>query len=284
MEVRYGQDARSPTLRPHAVLVTGAGSGIGRAVAELLAERGAGVVAVDRDEDGLASLAGIGGVVPLAGDVTDEETNRAAVALAVEAYGRLDGAVLNAGIGGTRPLEAPGALEAAERIFSVNVRGPVLGIRAAAPALRSAGGGAIVVTASVAGLRADPGGWAYNASKAAVINLVRAAALDYAADGIRVNALAPGLTRTRITAGAGRSPDLRSALERAVPMGRFAEPREQAEAVWFLLSPAASYVTGTTLVVDGGLDANLGLLPLPGQGAEAAGGTSRADNAVGGSE
>ncbi|XVQ89560.1 SDR family NAD(P)-dependent oxidoreductase [Microbispora siamensis] len=259
-----GVPGRARGERPlRAVLVTGAASGIGRAVAELLVERGVGVVAVDHDEDGLASLAGLGGVLPHAGDVTAEETGRAAVALAVEEYGLLDGAVLNAGIGGTRPFEAPGAVEAAERIFSVNVRGPALGIRAVVPALRSAGGGAIVVTASVAGIRADPGGWAYNASKAAVINLVRAAALDYAADGIRVNALAPGLTRTRITAGSDRSPALRAAVERNIPLRRFAEPREQAEAVWFLLSPAASYVTGATLVVDGGLDANLGLLPLP---------------------
>ncbi|WP_424533255.1 SDR family NAD(P)-dependent oxidoreductase [Sphaerisporangium viridialbum] len=249
--------------RLRAVLVTGAASGIGRATVELFAERGAGVVAVDHDEAGLKALADIERVVTLAGDVSAEDTNQAAVALAVERFGRLDGAILNAGIGGTLPFEYPGAVEAADRIISVNLRGPILGIRAAAPALRAAGGGSIVVTASVAGIRADPGNWAYNATKGALINLVKAAALDYAVQGIRVNAVAPGLTRTRINAGVHQNPALLALIERNIPLQRFAEPREQAEAIWFLASPAASYITGTSLVVDGGLDANLGLLPLP---------------------
>ncbi|GAA0403382.1 SDR family NAD(P)-dependent oxidoreductase [Microbispora corallina] len=255
----------SPTspAAPRAAVVTGAGSGIGRATAELFAERGVAVLAVDHDEHALKELAGLDGVVTLAGDVSLEETNQEAVARAVGEFGRLDSVVLNAGIGGTRPWEAPGAVDAADRILAVNLRGPVLGIRAAAPALRAAGGGAIVVTASVAGLRADPGNWAYNASKGAVIQLVRAAAIDHAPDGIRVNALAPGLTWTRINAGVRSDPVLTAEIERRVPLQRFAEPREQAEAVWFLVSPAASYVTGTTLVVDGGLDASLGILPLP---------------------
>ncbi|SNT58699.1 NAD(P)-dependent dehydrogenase, short-chain alcohol dehydrogenase family [Streptosporangium subroseum] len=249
---------------PSAVIVTGAASGIGRATAELYAERGVGVVAVDHDERTLKQLASLDGVVTLAGDVSDEDDNRAAVALALREFGRLDAVVLNAGIGGTRPFEAPGAVEAADRIFAVNLRGPILGIRASVPALRASGGGSVVVTASVAGLRGDPGNWAYNASKGALINLVRAAAIDYAVQGIRVNALAPGLTRTRINAGVRQDPILAEEIERRIPLQRIAEPREQAEAIWFLTSPAASYITGTTLVVDGGLDASLGILPLPG--------------------
>ncbi|MFB4271531.1 SDR family NAD(P)-dependent oxidoreductase [Nonomuraea sp. GTA35] len=238
-----------------AVLVTGAASGIGRATVDLLLDQGARIVAVDLDGNSLATLRDLAGVVTLAGDVAEEAVNQAAVKLAVQTYGRLDGVVLNAGTGGTLPWEHPRAVAAAERIFAVNLRGPMLGIRAAAPALREAGGGAIVVTASVAGLRADPGTWAYNASKSAVLNLVRAAALDYAAAGIRVNAVAPGLTSTRI---AGRG-EHRQAWR--PPMRRPAKPREQAEAIAFLLSPAASSLTGTALVVDGGLDASLGLLP-----------------------
>ncbi|MEV0247231.1 SDR family oxidoreductase [Nocardia sp. NPDC050712] len=246
--------------RRRVAIVTGAASGIGRATAELFAERGHGVVAVDIDGSGLAGLGN--GVEILAGDVSEAPVNEAAVRLALERFGRVDTVVLNAGIGGTPPLESLDAIDTAERIFGVNVRGPLHGLRAALPALRVTRGSA-VFTSSVAGLRGDPGNWAYNASKAALINLVRAFALDYASQGIRVNALAPGLTRTGITAAVRRDAGLLAELERRVPLGRIAEPREQAEAIWFLASPAAGYITGTTLVVDGGLDADLGILPLP---------------------
>lgn len=247
---------------PRVALVTGAASGIGRATAELFAERGEHVVAVDVAAPGLESLGD--GIVTLAGDVAAEEVNQAAVRTALERFGRLDTVVLNAGTGGTPPLETPGSVAAADRIFGVNLRGPIHGLKAAIPALREARGSAII-TSSVAGLRGDPGNWAYNASKGALINLVRAFAIDYAAEGVRVNAIAPGLTRTGITANVHRDPALLAVIERRIPLGRFAEPREQAEAIWFLASPAAGYITGTTLVVDGGLDANLGILPLPGQ-------------------
>lgn len=245
------------------VVVTGAASGIGRACVELFAERGFKVVAVDLAEDGLAELAAIAGVVTLTGDIAAETTNTAMVRLAADRFGRLDVAVLNAGIGGTPPLEAAGAIERFDRILAVNVRGVALGIRAAAPALRAAGGGAIVVTASVAGLRGEPGNWAYNASKAAAINLVRATAIDYAAHGIRINTLAPGGTVTAMTAGALANPELAADVTRRIPMQRWASPREQAEVVWFLASPAASYITGATLPCDGGLNANTGILLPP---------------------
>lgn len=243
-------------------IVTGAASGIGRATAELFAERGHHVIAVDIAARGLAELGD--GIVTLTGDVSAEAINRTAVDTALERFGRLDTVVLNAGTGGTPPLESAGAVDSADRIFGVNLRGPIHGLKAAVPALRRSRGSAIF-TASVAGLRGDPGNWAYNASKGALINLVRAFAIDYAAQGIRINALAPGLTRTAITANVHQDPALLAAIERRIPLGRFAEPREQAEAIWFLASPAAGYITGTTLVVDGGLDANLGILPLPGQ-------------------
>ncbi|MFE9423309.1 SDR family NAD(P)-dependent oxidoreductase [Kitasatospora sp. NPDC006697] len=244
-------------------LVTGAGSGIGEATVRLFAERGHRVVAVDVDEQGLAALAELDGVVTVVGDVAREETNAEAVQRAIAEFGRLDTAVLNAGIGGAGPLEAAGSIERLDRLYAVNVRGTALGIRAAVPALRAAGGGAIVATSSVSGLRGDPGTWGYNATKAAVINLVRAAAIDYAAQNIRVNAIAPGGTVTGMTAGQVADPAFSRFITSRIPAQRWADPREQAEVVWFLASPAASYVTGVTVPVDGGLSANGGILLPP---------------------
>jgi len=144
----------------------------------------------------------------------------------------------------------------------VNVRGVVRGIRAVAPALRAAGGGSIVATASTSGLRADPGSWAYNASKAAVINLVRAAALDYATQSIRINAVAPGPTATGMTLPLLDSrPEVFEDIRSRVPMQRMGAPHELAEAIYFLASPAASFITGVTLPVDGGISANAGHFP-----------------------
>ncbi|MEU4322342.1 SDR family oxidoreductase [Nocardia fluminea] len=252
----------SPAGPRRVAIVTGAASGIGRATVELFAERGHAVVAVDISERSSAGLDE--SIVNVVGDVCEDAVNQAAVDAALSHFGRLDTIVLNAGTGGTPPLESADAVRAAHRILDVNLLGSIRGLRAAIPALRRSGGSA-VLTASVAGLRGDAGNWAYNASKGALINLVRAVAIDYAAQGVRINAIAPGLTRTGITAGVHRDPELLAAIERRIPLGRFAEPREQAEAIWFLASPAAGYITGTTLVVDGGLDADLGILPLPGQ-------------------
>ncbi|WP_018505896.1 SDR family NAD(P)-dependent oxidoreductase [Parafrankia discariae] len=245
------------------VVVTGAAAGIGAACVELFAQRGFGVVASDVSEEGLGKLAGHPDVVTLVGDAGDPAANEAMVALAVERFGRLDAAVLNAGLGGAPPIEAPGAVESLDAIYAVNVRGLVLGIRAAVPALRATGGGAIVVTSSGAGLRGDPYTWAYNTTKAAANNLVRSAALDYAFEGIRINAVAPGLTETPRTAGQRADPVLAAALTRRIPMQRWAQAREQAEVIWFLASPAASYVTGVTIPVDGGLTASNGILLPP---------------------
>ncbi|WP_329499305.1 SDR family oxidoreductase [Kitasatospora herbaricolor] len=245
------------------VLVTGAASGIGEATVRLYAERGHNVVAVDVDERGLGELEKLDGVATLVGDVSTEETNAGAVRLALERFGRLDAAVLNAGIGGAGPLESPGAIERFDRLFAVNVRGVALGIRAAVPALRAAGGGSIVATSSVSGLRGDPGTWGYNATKAAVINLVRAAAIDYAAQDIRINAIAPGGTVTAMTGSQVADPQFSRLITSRIPAQRWADAREQAEVIWFLTSPAASYVTGVTVPVDGGLSANGGILPPP---------------------
>jgi meso-butanediol dehydrogenase/(S,S)-butanediol dehydrogenase/diacetyl reductase len=245
-----------------AVVVTGAASGIGRATAELFAERGFGVIAVDVAESALDWTKEHDTIEPLVGDVSVADTNQAMVAAATGRFGRLDVVVLNAGVVGSPPIEAEGAIERFDQVMAVNVRGVVLGIRHAAPALRQAGGGAIVATASTSGIRADPGSWAYNASKAAVINLVRAAAIDYATQGIRINAVAPGPTATGMTVPLqDRAPSVWSSIESRVPMQRFGEPSELAEAVFFLASPSASFITGVTLPVDGGISANAGHFP-----------------------
>lgn len=250
-------------------IITGAASGIGRAAAELFSERGHKVVAVDLTADGLSWCAGRSDIVAVAGDVSRAETNESMVQAARDTWGRLDAVFLNAGVVGSPPIEGDGAVERLDHVLAVNVRGVMLGIRHSAPALRESGGGSIVATASTSGIRADPGSWAYNASKAAVINLVRAAAIDYATHGIRVNAVAPGPTITGMTRGLETMPDLYRDMTRRVPMQRWGSAREQAQVAWFLCSPDASFVTGVTIPCDGGISANVGhFLPPEAPGGE----------------
>jgi meso-butanediol dehydrogenase / (S,S)-butanediol dehydrogenase / diacetyl reductase len=246
-------------------IVTGAGAGIGQATAKMLHERGYQVVVVDLNTEALAWTVGVEGLLGVVADVSVESDNEAMVAAALETFGGLDVLVLNAGIARRTHWEAEDAVDAYDRIMSVNARGVVLGIRHAAPKMAERGGGSIVVVASTSGVRADPERFAYNASKAAAINLARAAALDWGVRGVRVNVMAPGPTMTSIIQGGKLTPEHLAELTRNIPLQRLAAPEEQAEAICFLASPAASFITGAVLMCDGGITANAGIFAPPTQ-------------------
>jgi meso-butanediol dehydrogenase / (S,S)-butanediol dehydrogenase / diacetyl reductase len=244
-------------------IVTGAGAGIGRATARMLHDRGHSVVCADVSPDALTWTDGIDGLRGVVADVSREEDNEAMVQAALEAFGGLDVLVLNAGIARRTHWEGEDAVDAYDRIMAVNARGVVLGIRHAAPRMAERGGGSIVVVASTSGVRADPERFAYNASKAAAINLARAAALDWGVRGVRVNVMAPGPTMTSILQGGRVTPEHLAELTRNIPLQRMGTPEEQAEAICFLASPAASFVTGAVLMCDGGITAQAGIFPPP---------------------
>lgn len=239
----------------NAIVVTGAGSGIGKATVNRLANDGANVVAVDVTESSLEWTKEFDSVTPLAGDVTDSNTNEKMVALAVQNYGGLNAAVLNAGVVAQGDI-VRGSMSDYDRVMDVNVRGVVLGLKSAVAAMASTGG-SIVVTGSVSGLRGDSGLWAYNASKGAVVNLARAAALDLGHLNIRVNAVCPGPIHTALTKDT-RGTEMGDAMEARLPLGRFGEPEEVAAVIAFLTSTQSSFVTGAAIPVDGGVTAGTG--------------------------
>lgn len=231
-------------------LVTGAGSGIGAAVADRLHAGGAEVVLVDRARDRVDAVAEqLGGrATPLALDVRDEDAVR-------DAVGDLDILANVAGIGST--TSAPDTpLEVWEDVFAVNVTGTFLCCKHAIPDMVRRGGGAVVNIGSIAGMVGLRNRAAYCASKGAVIAFTRALAIDHVADGVRVNSVSPGTVDSpwvrRLVEDVGESLD---ALRARQPMGRLGLPEEVAEAVAYLASDAAAFMTGTNLVIDGGATA-----------------------------
>jgi A-factor type gamma-butyrolactone 1'-reductase (1S-forming) len=240
------------------VLVTGSGSGIGRAAALAFGTEGARVVASDIDPRAAAATAGLieaagGAASPFTADVCSEQEVAALVAFAVSRYGGLDAAVNNAGIPGTvgpvDELDSGGW----ERVQDTNLRGVWLCLKYEIGHMKTHGGGAVVNVSSVAGIVGNPGSAAYTAAKHGVIGLTRAAAGEYGRSGIRINAISPGLTRTPLIEGLAReNPALAGKFGQNIPLGRAAEPSEIAEAALWLASSKASFIHGHTLVVDGG--------------------------------
>jgi NAD(P)-dependent dehydrogenase (short-subunit alcohol dehydrogenase family) len=236
-------------------VVTGGAKGIGLAVVERFAALGDEVVALGRDREALARLAG-GGVATRVCDVSDE----AAVSAAFEQIGDVDVLVNNAGIAESAPLSKT-TLKSWGAHFDVNVTGPFLCTRAVADGMRTRGSGSIITVASTAGRVGAPYTSAYTASKHAAVGLMRAVAAELAGSGVRVNAVCPTFVRTELTARSiarivektGRTPtEAERALAATTPLNRLLEPAEVADAVVFLASDAAAAITGQALVIDGG--------------------------------
>lgn len=238
-------------------LITGGAHGMGEAMVRLFAREGAKVVVADiLEAEGRALVADIaaggGDALFVKLDVADEAQWEAAIAAVTDRFERIDILVNNAGISGAVPDRL--STEHYDRLMAVNARGTFLGVKHAIPELRKAGGGSIVNVSSVSGLVGQTFvHMGYNAAKAAIHVLTKAAAVQFAIHGIRVNSVHPGYMPPMRTSVSTADPAQRAAMMQTVPMGRTGRPEEVAYAVLFLASDEASYITGTELVVDGGL-------------------------------
>jgi NAD(P)-dependent dehydrogenase (short-subunit alcohol dehydrogenase family) len=247
------------TADPQTAIITGAARGIGAACAEVFATAGWDVILVDADAAELAAAADAcaGHALTVVGDVTRRETNETAVALAHQRFGRLDAVIANAGTTLARSIDETTDRDI-NRLLDVNLRAVIYLAQAAHASLRQASG-SLVVMASKTGIVAQRDSPVYCASKGAAVQLARALALDWAAEGIRVNALCPGIVATpMLESFLEQLPDperARAQFATLQPLGRLARPAECAAAALFLASPAASFITGTALPVDGGFTA-----------------------------
>ncbi|MFB0610748.1 SDR family NAD(P)-dependent oxidoreductase [Aurantiacibacter poecillastricola] len=253
--------------------ITGAASGIGRASALLFASEGAKVVVFDRADSVRETAEAIreagGEAIALTGDAGEEADVSGAVATAQESFGDLHVFFANAGITGTaRGGFFDSDAENWLAVLRVNLVGAFLAVKHAAPAIEASGGGAIVCTASVAGLRSGAGPAPYSASKAGVINLVQTAAQQLGRSGVRINAVCPGLIETGMTAPLyenARTKGVEDRIGLLNPMGRGGDAKEIAKAALFLASDMSSYVNGQALAADGGLSTSHPVTRPPGQ-------------------
>lgn len=248
-------------LDGRAAVVTGGASGIGRATAIALAREGARVAVFDRDANGARVVAAEVGGSAYEIDVRDGALVTAAMQDAASAMGGVHVLVNNAGTGDLRPMHTVDD-KVWHRVVDVNLTGTFNAMRAAVPIMTEGGGGAIVNNASVSGITPTRNEAAYSAAKAGAIALTKSGALEYG-PAVRVNCVAPGYIRTPLTAMFDQHPEAFAAIADGMPLRRMGEPAEVAETILFLCSPRASYITGHTIVVDGGVS-------LPQSGTDAA--------------
>lgn len=255
-------------LEDRVAIVTAGGSGIGAATARRFAKEGAKVVIADLSGTRGRAVAddikaGGGSAAFIKMDASDPEAIQATIKLALDSYGRLDIMFNNAGMAEVGLIQDT-TLESWNRVMAVTLTSTFLGIKYSVPIMRAQGGGAIINTASISGIGGDYGMASYNAAKAGVINLTRAAALENAKHKIRINCVCPGGINTRVAQvlGGDRADEFRRAMAAGHPVGRMGEPEEIANTVTFLASDEASFITGAEFVVDGGVTAQTGMPPF----------------------